>query len=217
MNRRIKVLPFDEIAELPIDLQPKLLRVLETGEVRRVGGSQTFFVDVRIISATHRDLHKEVERNRFREDLLYRLHVIPIDLPALRERKKDIAHLVHHFLQTDAQKYQQPPKKITPEAIDLLMKYSWPGNIRELKNIVQRAIILSHHDPEIGPTHIQFYTSPTENNTDHGDASLASIEKKAIQQALINNQWNKTKTAQILGIAKSTLHLKIQQYEITQP
>lgn len=209
----------DEIGELPLDLQAKLLRVLETGEIRRVGASQSIFVDVRIISATHRDLANMVQNKRFREDLMYRLWVIPITLPPLRDRAGDIEKLAEHFLQRDALAIGQPQKKLDDDALTLLTQHHWPGNIRELKNIIQRAVILSRDAPTITSEHIQMLNVQKESSEPgiELNGTLADVEKQAILATLNKLDWNKTQTAKTLGIAKSTLHLKIAQYELQKP
>jgi transcriptional regulator with PAS, ATPase and Fis domain len=207
----------DEVGELPLDLQPKLLRVLETGEIRRVGGNKDIAVDVRIVSATHRDLPTEVAQKRFREDLLYRLFVIPIELPALRARMGDLEPLVQYFIEQHAEKYQQAAKPISPQAMEKLKKHSWPGNIRELKNVIQRAIILSFHADQIEAAHVQYPTGQqdVQESAPAFSGTLEDMEKQTILRSLIAHQWNKTQTAKALGIAKSTLHAKINQYELS--
>jgi len=207
----------DEIGELPIDLQPKLLRVLETGEIRRVGGDQTIHVDVRIVSATHRNLEEEINHQRFREDLFFRLVVMPLTLPPLRKRHNDIALLAQHFLTTHADKYNKPLKDLSQEAMELLSDHQWPGNIRELKNILHRAWILSGTSDHILADHIQFFGSRhthTNQKKTTAPGTLEEVEKAFILDTLHANAWNKTQSAKKLGIAKSTLHLKIQQYEL---
>jgi len=194
----------DEIGELPLDLQPKLLRVLESGEIRRVGSSKNINVDVRIITATHRNLSQEVRENRFREDLYYRIHVLPITLPALRERLTDIELLTLHFLKT---------KHIDAQAMAKLSQHNWPGNIRELKNVLERAVLLSGSE-DISAKHIYFTNMPSKTTTAAYATTLQEIERLAIIEALEKNQWKKTLTAQKLGIAKSTLHEKVKKYGI---
>lgn len=195
----------DEIGELPIDLQPKLLRVLETGEIRRVGGSKNIHVDVRVITATHRDLPREIAAQRFREDLYYRIYVLPIVLPSLRDRKSDIPALVRHFL--------AGKKDLHSEALAKLMSHHWQGNIRELKNVIERANLISGSSQLINSSHIVFANvattpiAPAKTNM-----TLEEIEKIAIREALEKNRWKKTETAAKLGIAKSTLHEKVKKY-----
>jgi DNA-binding NtrC family response regulator len=197
----------DEIGELPIELQPKLLRVLESGEIRRVGSSKNIHVNVRIVTATHRNLSLEVREKRFREDLYYRIYVLPVTLPALRQRLSDIDLLTRHFL--------KDLKSIHPKALEKLHMHSWPGNIRELKNVIERAVILSGHG-DIGENHIHFASMAFHEEKPFQQVTLEEIEKIAIIEALEKNQWKKTETAQKLGIAKSTLHEKVKKYGIAQ-
>lgn len=200
----------DEIGELPLDLQPKLLRVLETGEIRRVGSSKNLNVNVRVIAATHRDLADEVRQQRFREDLYYRIYVLPITLPTLNDRRDDIPYLAEHFL--------NKAKTLSKAALDKLMAHTWPGNIRELKNTLERALVISHGKNEIEPAHIQYAQSTSKQPTtvSTAGATLEEIEKMAIIDALKRNHWKKTETAQKLGIAKSTLHEKLKKYGISE-
>lgn len=202
----------DEIGELPLELQPKLLRVLETGEIRRVGSSKNIHVNVRLVTATHRNLHQEVQNGLFREDLFYRIYVLPIILPALRERKKDIPYLIEHFLTKEK-------KRIHPLALQKLEVHPWPGNIRELKNVVDRALTFGLHTSDILPEHVRFAGEPPEPSPDSmqkPDMTLEEMEKNAISKVLYETQWNKKQTAEKLGIAKSTLHDKIRKYEIVE-
>lgn len=219
----------DEIGELPLELQPKLLRVLETGEIRRVGSSKNQQVNVRIITATHRNLPEEIQLGRFREDLFYRIYVLAINLPALRERMDDMNLLVEHFLNQAKSHFGQGSKKqLNAEAMQKLISHTWPGNVRELKNVIDRAIALSRTSDEIKSEHIMFASpiagkaipiaSPTiSTNTatpSKEPQSLEEMEKQMIYSALEKNNWNKKATAAKLGIAKSTLHEKIKRYGI---
>jgi len=211
----------DEIGELPLDLQPKLLRVLEAGEIKRVGGSQLIDVDVRVVAATHRDLAQDVRNGRFREDLFFRLYVVPIKLPPLRERPQDISLLVGHFLAIEFAGTGKR-KSIDRSAIDVLVDYPWPGNIRELKNVIGRAV-LDCKTPTISAGDLQFSPLGIRDQTRHegGEHSLKpfsrtlkDVEKEKILTELKRNNWNKKATAKVLGIAKSTLHEKIKKYGI---
>jgi DNA-binding NtrC family response regulator len=195
----------DEIGELPLDLQPKLLRVLESGEIRRVGSSKNIHVNVRIITATHRNLSVEVRESRFREDLYYRIYVLPITLPSLKQRISDIGLLTDHFL--------KKLKSIHPKALKKLISHSWPGNIRELKNVLERATLLSGGQ-EIDENHIHFSAITTKASNPFAPVTLEEIEKLAIIEELEKNRWKKNETAQKLGIAKSTLHEKVKRYGI---
>ncbi len=208
----------DEVGDLSQYVQPKLLRFIETGEFRRVGGNSILKVDVRIISATNKDLTEEVKKGNFREDLLYRLNVVTIRLPALRERKEDIPLFVEYFLK----KKTRGKKKISSEALKILMDYDWPGNIRELENVVERAAILARDDvikpedlalkPELKE---DYYTKLVKKPVN--SLSLAELEKIHIENVLRANNWNKSKTAEILGISLKTLYLKLKRYGITEP
>ncbi len=208
----------DEVGDLSQYVQPKLLRFIETGEFRRVGGNSILKVDVRIISATNKDLNEEVRKGNFREDLLYRLNVVTIRLPALRERKEDIPLFVEYFLK----KKTRGKKKISPEALKILMDYDWPGNIRELENVVERAAILAREDiikpedlalkPELKEDYYAKLIKKPVNSL-----SLAELEKIHIENVLKANNWNKSKTAEILGISLKTLYLKLKRYGITEP
>ncbi|MCC7459799.1 MAG: sigma 54-interacting transcriptional regulator [Proteobacteria bacterium] len=198
----------DEIGELPMDLQPKLLRVLENGELRRVGSSKNTTVDVRIIAATHRNLGEQIINQKFREDLYYRIYVLPITLPSLRDRKGDIEHLVEHFLKS--------AKPITEDALSKLIAHNWPGNVRELKNVIERALVISSSRETIDVQHVQFAQIGTKTMPRTGIITLEEMEKMTIIDALNKNRWKKTETAQKLGIAKSTLHEKVKKYGISE-
>ncbi|MCX6134706.1 MAG: sigma-54 dependent transcriptional regulator [Ignavibacteriales bacterium] len=215
----------DEIGEISMMIQPKLLRFLQTGEYRRVGGNKNLKSDVRIISATNKDLLQEVAAGRFREDLLYRLNVITLNLPSLRERKEDIPLLVEHFLKKHFR--AKGPKRVDEKALELLVKYDWPGNVRELENVIERAAILSRDEL----IRVDDLALPIGNRSlieplmpiDPGNPRLGSavpmteIEKAHIDGVLKSVSWNKNIAAKILGISLKTLYTKIQQYELTKP
>lgn len=208
----------DEVGDLSQYVQPKILRFIETGEFRRVGGNNILKVDVRIISATNKDLNEEVKKGNFREDLLYRLNVVTIRLPSLRERKEDIPLFVEHFLN----KKTRGRKRMSPEALQILLDYDWPGNIRELENVVERAAILARDDiirpedlalkPELKEDYYAKIIKKPVNTL-----SLAELEKIHIENVLKANNWNKSRTAEILGISLKTLYLKLKRYGITEP
>lgn len=208
----------DEVGDLSQYVQPKLLRFIETGEFRRVGGNSILKVDLRIISATNKDLTEEVKKGNFREDLLYRLNVVTIRLPALRERKEDIPLFVEYFLR----KKTRGRKKMSPEALKVLMDYDWPGNIRELENVVERAAILTK-DEIIKPEDLALKPELKEDyyaklvKKPVNSLSLAELEKIHIENVLKANNWNKSKTAEILGISLKTLYLKLKRYGIIEP
>ena len=202
----------DEIGEMNINLQAKLLRVLENGSFIKVGDTKNTNVDVRIIAATNRDLQKEIIQGMFREDLFYRLSVFTIQLPALRERKEDIAALSHHFIQQFALKMNKPVPKSDKQFLDKLEAYSWKGNIRELKNILERTLILSDSPvltAAVLPAELQAFDSP-----DNLMPDLASVEKRHIEKIYKSMGGNKTETARLLNIGLSTLYRKIEEYKI---
>ena len=216
----------DEISDIPLSTQVKLLRVLQEKEIERVGGERTITVDVRIISATNRDLAPMVERGEFREDLFYRLHIIPIEVPPLRDRKEDILPLVTHFIHTIAAEMAKPIVGITDEAMALLMRYDWPGNIRELENMIERAIVLCEGerlDAQLFPINERkgprTNSATTLNVPAAGaitlDNALESIERAMIEDALEKSGGVKTKTAELLGIKTSALYYKLEKYGLT--
>ncbi len=208
----------DEVGDMSLTTQSKVLRVIETQEFQRVGGSKSIKVDVRIISATNKDLFEEVKKGTFREDLFYRLNVIPLIVPPLRERKEDIPELVEYFLEYFATEYGQKPKKITPEALKAIENYNWPGNIRELRNVIERLVIMtqsniiSPKDIVIGEnTRSDYFSFKTLKE------ARESFEKDFIAKKLEENNWNISKTAEILNIERSNLHRKIKAYNIKIP
>jgi len=203
----------DEIGEMPIDLQAKLLRVLENGQFIKLGDTKTSQVDVRIIAATNRDLVNEVANGNFREDLFYRLNVFAIKLPSLRERTEDIPLLAIHFIHEYAEREKRPPVYLNKEAIQLLQQHSWRGNIRELKNIMQRAVILTDNG-EISAAGLP-YDIQRESKTGPVSLSLAHAEKNHIEKVLRHTQGNKTRAAELLGIGLTTLYRKMDEYNIS--
>jgi two-component system, NtrC family, response regulator len=210
----------DEIGEMALDLQAKLLRVIENGEFIKVGESKVTKVDIRIITATNRDLLKEIESGNFRQDLYYRLSVFQIQLPALRERVADIEILAKYFLGSFALKSNKKIKTISNDFIHLLKLHTWPGNIRELKNVIERSVILETSNSlltENLPIEIQQLENPKDGNPDKtlSAFSLASAEKLHIQKVLNYTNGNKTETARLLGIALTTLYRKLEEYKIS--
>ncbi|MBA4374251.1 MAG: Fis family transcriptional regulator [Thermodesulfovibrio sp.] len=208
----------DEIGDMSLQTQAKVLRVLETQEFQRVGGSKNIKVDTRIISATNKDLSEEVKKNNFREDLYFRLNVIPLKVPALRERTEDISELVEYFLELFAAEYRQLPKKITPDAVRILQRHSWPGNIRELKNTLERLVIMTPAKT-IAPADLSI---PSTAKSDYFSLNLLKdardmFEKDFIMRKLEENGWNISKTAELLDIERSNLHRKIKAYDISVP
>jgi two-component system nitrogen regulation response regulator NtrX len=208
----------DEIGDMSLSTQAKVLRVIETQEFQRVGGSRNIKVDVRVISATNKDLIEEVKKGNFREDLLYRLNVIPMMIPPLRERREDIPELVGYFLDYFAVEYGQKPKKITPEGMTMLETYDWPGNIRELRNVIERLAIMTPSNT-VTAKNIIIGESPRSDYFSLNTLKEArdSFEKDFIIKKLEENNWNISKTAEILDIERSNLHRKIKAYDIKTP
>ncbi len=205
----------DEVGEMSLKVQVKLLRVLEKGEFERVGGEKTIKVDVRLIAATNRDLEKEVAEGRFREDLFYRLNVITIHLPPLRERKEDILILSNFFAIKYAKKYKKEIKGFVPEAMDMLCAYQWPGNVRELENVVERAIVLCKKNI-IGVDQLPKNIVP--NREDIAmikiplGVSLEEAEKEVIQKTLLMTHGSKKEAAKILGISSRKIEYKVKEW-----
>jgi two-component system nitrogen regulation response regulator NtrX len=206
------------VGDMSLTTQAKVLRVIETQEFQRVGGSKNIKVDVRIIAATNKDLTEEVKKGTFREDLLYRLNVIPILLPPLRERKEDIPELVDYFLGYFSAEYGQKPKKITPEGLQMLEMYDWPGNIRELRNVMERLVIMTPSNT-VTPRNIILGEAARSDYFTFNTLKEARelFEKDFIIKKLEENNWNISKTAEILDIERSNLHRKIKAYDIKTP
>jgi DNA-binding NtrC family response regulator len=209
----------DEVGDISPAIQPKLLRFLETGEFRRVGGTNLLTVDVRVVSATNKDLREEVREGRFREDLLYRLNVITLQVPLLRERKEDIPVLADYFLQRKAK--TKNVKKLSPSALRVLMEYEWPGNVRELEHALEGAVLLSTGETiEVNDLALYFHRPdrlpPAGESASAGPAadsgSLEELEREHIERTLRQYKYSRTKTADALGISKKTLYLKIKRY-----
>jgi two-component system response regulator HydG len=204
----------DEIGEMPLAMQVKLLRVIQEREIQRVGGDQTLKVDVRIVAATNRDLQAEVEAGRFRQDLYYRLNVVALNLPPLREREEDIPLLAAYFLRRYAEKNGKRIKGFTPEAMDRLLKHSWPGNVRELENVVERAVVLGLDEyvgeRELPPQLLGGESVRSGNGGAH--QTLEEMERVAILDALDAAGGNKSEAARRLGITRKTLHARLVRY-----
>jgi two-component system, NtrC family, response regulator AtoC len=211
----------DEVGDISITTQPKLLRFLETGEFRRVGGTSSRIVDVRVVSATNKNLQEEVKAARFREDLLYRLNVVSLRLPNLKERKEDIPLLVENFLSRKTK-----TKHLSPDAFQVLMSYDWPGNVRELEHVIEGAVALSHSDvvePKDLWMNVALSAAPSATTiqsqlpTTDNLIKIEELEKIYIERALKHYRWNRVKTAATLGITPKTLYLKIKRYKIQVP
>ncbi len=207
----------DEIGDISPKLQLDLLRVLDAREFRRVGGAQLIKTDVRIIAATNRDLKKLVESGTFREDLYYRLNVIPVTLPPLRERKEDIPLLVEHFLAQFRVEMQKPLEGVSAEGLEMLMAHDWPGNVRELKNVLERGAVLAR-GPIITPLDLELAPAPPPAGGAARDTadSLREVERKHILATLRQHHWNITRSAKALGIDRVTLYNKIKRYQIRE-
>jgi two-component system nitrogen regulation response regulator NtrX len=208
----------DEIGDMSLQTQAKVLRVIETQEFQRVGGNKNIKVDVRIISATNKDLAEEVKKGNFREDLFFRLNVIPIRVPALRERTEDIPLLVGHFLDILAAEYGQQKKDISPEVLNALRKHTWPGNIRELRNMLERLVIMTHSKTIM---HVDILASEAPRSDYFSFNALKdardAFEKDFIMRKLEENGWNVSKTAEVLDIERSNLHRKIKAFDLKVP
>ncbi len=205
----------DEIATLPQSLQVKLLRVIQERRIERVGSNVSIDVDVRIIAATNVDLKEEVSKGRFRSDLYYRLNVVPIHLPPLRERKEDIPLLIHNFLKKFSKAFNKPIKGISPDALDILINYHWPGNIRELENLVERMVVLATGDTiTLRDLPVEVFTTPDLLPSSLDKVGLKeacqSFEKRIILECLKKTGWNQTKAARLLKIHRNTLIAKMK-------
>jgi len=214
----------DEIGEMSPQLQSKLLRVLESRSFRRVGGHSDVSVDVRVVAATHRDLEREVKAGRFREDLFFRLNVVVVEMPPLRERVEDLAPLARHFIERFCAELGRPPARLRPEAQRALESYRWPGNVRELKNVIERVLLLEVEGDEIRREDLPPEMTGQADASSGGELPqpfppgvvrpLAEIERLAIQHALSVCGQNKTRAAQLLGISRQTLRTKLKEYSL---
>jgi DNA-binding NtrC family response regulator len=211
----------DEISELYPELQVKLLRVLEERQVMRVGGSELIDVDFRLIAATNRDLEKEVSEGRFREDLYYRLKVVTLRIPPLRERPSDIPQLAEHFLALFCQEHGKSPKRLSPESMELLSRYGWPGNVRELRNVMESSVVFSQGD-EISPAELPVEVRDSTSVSTTGapvqavvgePRTMADIERQAILETLERTGGHRARAADVLGIGLRTLQRKLKEYK----
>jgi DNA-binding NtrC family response regulator len=198
-------------------VQVKLLRVLQEREFERVGGTKTLTVDIRLIAASNRDLENEVKEGRFRQDLFFRLNVVPLSLPPLRERPEDIPLLAAHFATKSAEKHGQPTPELAPELIEVLQEYEWPGNVRELENLVERLVVLSN-GPTLGMEFVpekMLRALPGASVTDEStlEGGVAALKRKLIVNAL-QTEGNKVAAARKLGISRSYLHRLINEFDI---
>jgi DNA-binding NtrC family response regulator len=210
----------DEIGDMSLSAQAKVLRALQTGELSRVGGERVIRVDVRVIAATNKELDKEVEAGRFREDLYFRLNVVPLHSPPLRDHKEDIPDMVRHFAAEFCQENGFRTKEVEPAALERLMSYDWPGNVRELKNIIERVVIMSEEVIRADdlPPFLNVALRPAFDLHRHRDQSLRDfkeqMEKEFILMRLEQNDWNISRAATVLGIERTNLHKKLKAYGI---
>ncbi|HZY73123.1 MAG TPA: sigma-54 dependent transcriptional regulator, partial [Edaphobacter sp.] len=217
----------DEIGDMPLDLQTKLLRVLQDREVQKLGSSETIKIDVRVIAATNVNLQEKVRQGKFREDLYYRLNVVPVQLPPLRERGSDITLLAHHFITKACEFEALPEKRVAPEAIARLESSSWPGNVRQLENLVEMAVVLSGDRELLVPADFGFSDLPStklvtlrlppapvvgEEGIDF-DAAVNEFQRAVLEQALARSAGNKTAAAELLGMKRTTLIMKLRSFE----
>lgn len=220
----------DEVADMPLEMQVKLLRVLQEHEFERVGGVNTIKVDVRIITATNKDLQTEVKAGRFREDLFYRLNVVPIRLPALRERHEDVDPLIRYFLQQFNKKLKKNVTHLTPELLHALKSFGWPGNIRQLENVLERMVLMSEgealHFSDLPPEVAESVTPPLSEVSIDGQPlsfkevvkrQTQSVERELIEKALEETGGNVTKAAEKLGLSRKGLQLKIKELGVKRP
>jgi len=210
----------DEVADMSLKAQAKILRILQEKKFERVGGSTLIPTDVRVLAATNKDLEKEMEAERFRQDLYYRLNVIPLRIPPLVDRKDDIPALVNRFLQEFALKERETEKSIEDDALTMLMEHNWPGNVRELKNIIERLVIMVPHNVITGkdiPSLVKEYRSPDKNDSDFDTtgsfrSAKGDFEKQYIAKKLKECEGNVSRTAEAIGLERSNLHRKIKKY-----
>jgi DNA-binding NtrC family response regulator len=205
----------DEIANVPMTLQPKLLRVLETGEFELVGSSKTRKVDVRVLSATNADLKADVARGKFRQDLMFRLNTVEIHLPPLRERREDIAPLAEHFLRQHSERYRRGRMWFTEQALEALRAHSWPGNVRELDHVVERAVLMSSTDT-VSAIDLALQTTPAAQLSARlEEMSLEDAERLLITKALARFDGNANRAAEALGLSRSALYRRLQKYGLS--
>ncbi len=216
----------DEIGDMALGAQAKVLRVLQSGELMRVGGSKLIEVDVRVLAATHRNLQEQAQAGEFREDLYFRLNVVPIQVPPLRERTEDITMLARHFIDLASQENGVAPKRLSDEALQALRGYAWPGNIRELRNVIERMVILSDGDIDLDDVPEEVRGTPDdpagggESLLDLGGEAVPegmtlrefreAVERAFIRKRLIENDWNVSRTATSLGVERTHLHKKMK-------
>jgi two-component system response regulator HydG len=207
----------DEIGEIPPSVQIKLLRVIQTQRFERIGGEETVNVNVRILAATNKNLQHEVQKGEFREDLYYRINVIPIKIPPLRERRNDIPLLLQHFLKQFNSEQGKNVSGFDPEAMRVLLNYNWPGNIRELENCIEHAVILAKTNMVSISDLPSALTTPTDRISPTEKRTMDTHEETLIREVLQECSWNKQHAANRLGISRSTLYEKMKKFRIEKP
>ncbi|HEY7728709.1 MAG TPA: sigma-54 dependent transcriptional regulator [Candidatus Eisenbacteria bacterium] len=207
----------DEVGDMSLDTQAKFLRAIETGEIERLGGTRTIAVDARIVSATNKDLPEEIREGRFREDLYYRLNVVPIHLPPLRQRREDIPLLVEHFIRKASADLGRTPRAVTPEGMKRLAVYSWPGNIRELRNVLERLLIMTEGETlDLADVEEVLPSESDEEPVSEIKAARDKAERETISATLKQCNWNVTEAARRLGMDRGYLHRKIKRYGLSR-
>jgi len=205
----------DEIGDVPVSTQVKLLRVIESKEYHPLGSEKAYLADVRIIAATNQNLEEKIREGTFREDLFFRLDVVRIEIPPLRDRKGDISLLTNYFLEKLSRKNRKKITGITPEVRDLLIRYHWPGNVRELENVLERAVVMCRGEViDVGDLPPQLSEKIAVKKEFKPSGSLKEMEKKLIREALEITSWNFSEAAAILGIHRNTLRLKLKEYRL---
>ncbi len=207
----------DEVGDMSLETQAKFLRAIETGEIERLGATRTISVDARIVSATNKDIPAEIQSGRFREDLYYRLNLVPINLATHRARRDDVPLLVVHCVARFSAEHGRPPRVVTPEAMERLSRYGWPGNIRELKNLIERLLIMTDGE-SIGPTEVEEVLPPDDEDGPPSEIKQArdKAERDTIHSTLRQCDWNVSEAARRLGMDRGYLHRKIKRYGLTR-
>ena len=207
----------DEVGDMSLDTQAKFLRAIETGEIERLGSTRTIAVDTRIVAATNKDLQAEIAAGRFREDLFYRLNVVPIHLPPLRQRREDIPLLIEHFAAKLSAEHSRPPRRFTPDAMERLSEYSWPGNVRELKNLVERILIMTE-GATVSLAEVEEVLPQGQDDEPPSEIKAArdKAERDTILAMLKQCQWNVTEASRRLGMDRGYLHRKIRRYGLVR-
>jgi two-component system nitrogen regulation response regulator NtrX len=207
----------DEVGDMSLETQAKFLRAIETGEIERLGSTRTIAVDARIVAATNKDLQEEIREDRFREDLFYRLNVVPIHIPPLRARREDVPPLVEHFIRRTSADLGRKPRAVTPDAMKRLAAYSWPGNIRELRNVIERLLIMTEGDTlDLADVEEVLPSESDEEPVTEIKAARDRAEREAIASTLKQCGWNVTEAARRLGMDRGYLHRKIKRYGLTR-